>query len=330
MKGGRWVLLSAVVLVLAAAAGSLSRLRHESEQPVTPARRIVEPVPVSELNLPARIEAQHVVTAGEHASGQLQAFLVDVGQEVFEGQLLARLSNQGLDAARELATTAAQSAQDRVSKIEAGIIAARLEASRARADAMRARTEFDRAERTYRRQRMLHDAGATPRLTYEKSEREYETSRTEVDSLDALARQAETRVNALLAELQGAKQLLEDKTHQLEELQSGSQPTEVRCPAAGIILRRHGEVGKLHDEGTPMFDIAVDLSQLKAVTEVDPSVLPRIKTGQPALIVLADLQSQGFSGNVTAVDRQQVTVAFVTTNPAVRPGMSAQVRIQLN
>lgn len=79
-----------------------------------------------------------------------------------------------------------------------------------------------------------------------------------------------------------------------------------------------------------MFDIAVDLSQLKAVTEVDPSVLPRIKTGQPALIVLADLQSQGFSGNVTAVDRQQVTVAFVTTNPAVRPGMSAQVRIQLN
>ena len=93
------------------------------------------------------------------AGGTVAEFLVDVGQDVFEGAVLARISNQGLEAADENARAALELAQSRVEKAGAAIIAARLEATRARADAVRARGEFDRAQRTYQRQKMLHRRG---------------------------------------------------------------------------------------------------------------------------------------------------------------------------
>ena len=330
---GKWLLLSVTVILAAIAAGALSVLRKERAEKAEPPRAaaVVQPPspPPNEVSLPGRIQAQHVVPVGEQIEGNIDSFLVDVGQEVFEGQLLARMTNLGLETARESALTSAQSAQDRVNKIEADIIAARLEASRARADAIRSRNEYDRAERTYHRQQVLNNAGATPRMTYEKSQRDYEKAQMEYDSLDTLARQADSRVNELNEQLQNARRLLDDKKQQLEGLQTSMQGMEVHAPVAGVIVGRRGEVGKPHERGTVLFDIASDLSQLEVALEPEPPVLARIRPGQQALVIVADLQGQGIPGTVKDVENTVVKVAFTSPTAALRPGMTAQVRIRV-
>jgi multidrug efflux pump subunit AcrA (membrane-fusion protein) len=329
---GKWVLVSASVILAAIAAGALSVLRKEraeKAEPPRPAAAVEAPAPPNEVSLPGKILALHVVPVGEQIEGNIDSFLADVGQEVFEGQLLARMTNLGLETARESATSSLQNAQDRVNRIETAIIAARLEASRARADAIRSRTEFERAERAYHRQQVLNNAGATPRMTYEKSQRDFEKSQSDYDSLDALGKQAESRVSELNEQLQNAQKVLDDKRQQLESLQGSMQAMEVHAPAAGVIVGRRGEVGKPHEHGIALFDIASDLSQLQVALEPEPPILARIRPGQQALVIVADLQGQGIPGTVKDVENTVVKVAFTSPTPVLRPGMTAQVRIRL-
>ena len=330
---GKWVLLSVSVVLVAIAAGALSVLRQEhaaKQEAVRPAAPEPPPAPPSEVSLPGKIQAQHIVPVAQQIDGTVESFLADVGQDVFEGQLLARVSSQGLETARESAQASVQSAQDRIGKLEADIIAGRLEASRARADAIRSRGEYDRAERTYRRQQMLHGAGATPRLTYEKSERDYSKAQVEFDSLDTLARQAESRVSDLNEQLQNAHKLLDDKKQQLEDIQTNLQAMEVHAPVGGIVVARHGEVGKPHEDGMAMFEIATDLAALQVIVEPEPPMLARIKPGQQALVIVADLQGQDIPALVKDVRDSVVHIGFTSPSAVLRPGMTAQVRIKLD
>jgi multidrug efflux pump subunit AcrA (membrane-fusion protein) len=173
----KWLLAGGAVVLVALAMGALTRLRHEASEKAPESRKpSAAAASPRELSLPGKIQAQHVVPVSAPVTGTIDAFLVDVGQDVYEGQLLARIASQGLESAREEAIRTAQNAQEKVNAICARIIAAP-EASRARADANRSCDQFDRAEKNSLRQQMLQREGATPRLVYEKAEREFETAR---------------------------------------------------------------------------------------------------------------------------------------------------------
>ena len=88
----------------------------------------------NEITLSGNIEPKHVVAVGAAVQGNIEAFLADVGDEVFEGQVLARIGSAGLESTREQAQSDAEHAQDQVTRAEASVNTARLEASRA--DAM--------------------------------------------------------------------------------------------------------------------------------------------------------------------------------------------------
>jgi len=140
---GKWLLAGGSVILVALAMGALTRLRHEASEETPAAQKATAgESPPGELSLPGRIQAQHVVPVGAPVTGTIDSFLVDIGQDVSEGQLLARIASHGLESAREEAVRAAQNAQEKVNSIEGRIIAARLEASRARADASRSRDQF--------------------------------------------------------------------------------------------------------------------------------------------------------------------------------------------
>ena len=324
---GNWVLAGVAVVLIAAAAGALSRLRRTPVE-VVPAPKAAPAAPPGEVSLPGKIAAQHVTSVTPQVAGQIEALLADVGQEVSEGQLLARLSNQGLETARQFAATEHESAQARVSKIESGILAARLEASRAQADLSRARSEFEKAQRAYQRQKLLNEDGATPRLTFQKSEKDFQLAESDYNGSEALARQAGVRVTELTGELESARRILDDKSRQLEEAQYGVAEAEVHSPVNGLVVARRGEVGQQLEPGAELFQIATDLAALLVDVEPEPPVLARLKPGQPALVFVADVP-EGIPGQVTQVQGGHASVAFVTPSTLVRPGMTAQVRIRL-
>src|SRR5207237_7889373 len=140
--------------LVAIAVTMLSRVSAKKTKPAVPMTQVPSPV---EVHLSGKIRAQSVVSVAPPVEGTVGALFVDVGQEVFEGQLLARITNEGLETGQQAAQRELESAQSRVNTLESQVIAARLEASRAQADLSRARGEYERLDKLYRRQQMLYN-----------------------------------------------------------------------------------------------------------------------------------------------------------------------------
>ena len=317
-------------IALGIGAGALSLRKRPAPAPPSRVSAAVMPA-AKEVTLQGKIRAQHVVGVAAQASGIVEAFLVEPGQEVFQGQVLARIGAQGLESARETAAAALERAQEQVTKAEAAVAGARLEVSRAEADVQRSQMAVDRLEKTYLRQRTLLAAGATPRLTFEKAEHEYESAQQEFTAVDAAARSGREHVQAALKQVEAAKRIVEDKVGQLEEAQADLQAAEVHSPVDGYVISRQGEVGKPAEEfGEEFFRIASDLSALEVTVEPAPDVLKRIHPGQQALVLLLDLQSSAMEGIVNKIGDTQVIVEFTSASPAIKPGMLADVRFKLD
>jgi multidrug resistance efflux pump len=330
MRGKRLLIWGTVALA-AVAAGALSMLRHRAAPPPSkPGAAAPAPVRAGEVLLTGKVRARNVVGVGATVQGNIEVFLAEIGQEVEEGQLLARVANPGLETGRELADVALNNAQVRVTKIEAALTSARLESSRAGADASRARDDMDRAEKNYRRQTMLHREGATPRLSFEKSSSEFDTSRSEYDGLAKLAKLADERIQSLLDELQSARKIYEDKQKQLDYAVTALADAEIRAPADGVVVSRKGEVGKSGmEQGGDLFLIATDTLELEVFLEPDPPTLKRIQPGQDALVMISDMREEPIPGKVAKIENGNVLVDFTSPDPAIKPGFLAQVRIRV-
>ena len=61
---------------------------------------------------------------------------------------------------------------------------------------------------------------------------------------------------------------------------------------------------------------------------VEAPALQRIRPGQDALVIVADLNGV-IPASVKEVKGNDVTLSFVSPSPVIRPGMTAQVRLKL-
>lgn len=329
MRTGKLVPLTALALLALAAAAFLLLRRRAPPAPSTqPAGSSA--VLASELHLDGTIRARQIVAVPAPVEGILEQFMVEPGQEVFEGQLLGRIHNGGLEAARQAAQADLERAEARVRALESGLIAARLEASRSRAEADRVRGEFERIERNYQRHQFLFKEGAVAKLVFEKVQKEYETARQDKESVEEMARLAEERVAAMTKELDSARTVLEERREALEQARQNLAATEVHSPVDGVLLARNRQVGDpVGPHVQDLFQIAVDLSWLEVVVEPEPPALERIREGQPALVEVVEGPPSGMPGKVVAIDQGRVVIEFSNPSPSVKPGMTAHVRISL-
>lgn len=328
---GKWLLFGTTVVLLAVAAGAASVIWRERMHPPAKPQPSAPPVlPGAEISLSGKIQAIHVTNVPVPTDGKIEIFQVDVGQEVSQGQLLAQITSESLNASQEEAARDLEQVDARVKSIESSIIAARLESSRARANASRAAGELDRADKAYQRQKTLLNAGATPKLAFEKAEKEYLTTRSEADTLAALARQAEERVAAMNADLDAVKKTLDEKTRALDDIKGELAASEVRSPVDGVVVGRRGEAGDSVDQSMKdLFQIATDLNLLAVTVEPQPALLARIRPGQDALITVAEVPNENLAGVVKTVADGKVMVEFTSPTPLIKPGLTAQVTIKL-
>jgi multidrug efflux pump subunit AcrA (membrane-fusion protein) len=329
---GKWLLISVLAVCAGIGGGALSlRYRRPAPAPPPHAGAAAAVISTTDVTLSGTIRPQHVTGVGSSVDGNIEAFMVEVGQEVFQGQVLARIGAGGLESEREAAAHAAESAQDQVSKAEAAVTTARLEASRAEADSLRARMALDRAQKVYARQQTLHAAGATPRLTYEKAQAEFEAALHESEIKDAAAKAGNDTIQAMVQGLATSKKMLAAKSQELEDAQGALEAAEVRAPVDGLVVGRKGEVGKpAREAGEAMFEIATDVFALEVSIDPPAAVWKRLQPRQPALVIVPDLQTGGMPAEVKEIKEDgQVVVEFNSTVPAVKPGMRADVRLKL-
>lgn len=331
-RNKRLVKLGLAVAVLIAAASTWILVRRGAAPAPSakagPAQKALPP----EVLLAGTIRARHIVQVPAPVEGILERYMAEPGQEVFEGQLLARIHNEGLESEQQAARADLERVEGRVRALESALIAARLEASRARAEAERVRDEYERARRTFERQQFLFQEGAVAKLTFERSKKEFEAASQQFESADSMARLAEDRVDSLTKELDAARKRLEEAREAFEAAQRKLEATEVHSPVDGVLLARNRQVGDPVGPHVPdLLQIAVDLSVLEVVVEPEPPVLERLSIGQPVLVEVAEGPPGALAGRIIAVEKDgRVVVEFANPSPAVKPGMNAQVRIALS
>lgn len=327
---GKWLLFAGTVLLLSVAAGTLSVLRKPQPGPAAAPPKPPAEEAGPEVSLPGKIAARNIAAIAAPIDGIVEEISLAPGVEVFEGQLLARISNGGLNAARDVANADAERAQAKLTSLEGAMIAARLEASRAEADASRARADAERAEKVFERQRMLMREGATPRLVYEKAEKEFRRATTEADNLTAVEKQAAERVEFLTRDIDLAKRNVDEKNDAMENLKLEVEAGDVVSPVDGILIAVRAQPG---DEVTraikDLFQIAIDLGNLEIAVEPTPPQLARIKAGQPALVHLTESGHEGLPGEVREVKDGKAVIDFQSPDPSIKPGLTAQVRIRV-
>lgn len=324
---GKWLLIAVAAVLAGAAGGALSL--HWRGRTAPPARTTgAALIPTgSEVTLSGKLRPQHVTSVKADIDGDVDAFLVDVGEDVFTGEVLARIGASGLEGERDAAAAAVSAAEQQVSRAETNVANARLEASRAEADQQRARAALDRIRAVYERQQTLNKAGATPRITWEKAQRDFQSAQQEYDVMDKAARLSADQVQSALNALSAAQKDVLGRNQELEAARTGLQSAQVLSPVDGTVVARNGEVGK--PAGADLFDIATDMYALEVALEPAPQVLQRLQPGQPALVLILDLQNAGIPGEIKEIQDKEVVVEFNCTLAAVRPGMPVDVRLKL-
>jgi multidrug resistance efflux pump len=322
----RWIIVAGAVLVVAAGAAIAIHARRPKPAPVAVAP---PPAPSTESNLTGRVEPRTIVSVGAPIGGVIEAYFLDVNQPVYKDQLLGRIHNPEAESGIAKAQLALDTAQTRVTTLSGQQLAAKLEVSRTEAEQTRARNDLDRLEKNYQRQKGLWDVGATPRLVFEKAEKDYNDAKAAIERADAAAQDAQAHGTQIAADFDVANQAVEQATTAVDRAKADLNHGEIHSPADGIILARKGAPNDPVDSNSKdLFQIATDLTQLQ-VTLTPPSAdLGRIHAGQPVSIHVPELSPDEIPGKVRGISGNQVTVDFTSPTPAAKLFLAAQVKIK--
>ncbi|HUP05118.1 MAG TPA: hypothetical protein VMU19_14075 [Bryobacteraceae bacterium] len=329
----KWIAGGAALVVIAAAGGGIAwRLRHRAPQgPARAAGAVALPVDTGIVTLTGTIRAQHVVNFGPTASGNIEAFMADVGDEVSEGESVARVGVIGLDAQRENAAEDVRRAQDRVTQAQEAVKEAKLEESRSAADLDKARTVLQQLQDYYAKEKVRIDAGAIPRREFEKVQADRQDAQHAYDVMEKAWRAATDNIKATQEMADRAQGPLDAAQQKLQDMQSQMDAAEVRSPVEGWVVGRQGQVGQPADSaGDQMFLVATDLVYLEVALDPKPEILKRVYPGMQTLVLIPELTDAAISGDVKAIQDKQIIVEFESSMPAIRPGMKADVRLKLN
>jgi uncharacterized protein YkvS len=125
-----------------------------------------------------------------------------------------------------------------------------------------------------------------------------------------------------------AQKALEENEKEQEEVAAMVVSGDVISPVNGFVISRRGAVGQ---EATydmeDLFQIAVNLTALRAVADIPPDLRKKVRAGQEAVIQIAEL-ADGVPATVTEVRDNQVVIDFTSPNPLIKPGITAQIAIK--
>ncbi|HSW51394.1 MAG TPA: biotin/lipoyl-binding protein, partial [Bryobacteraceae bacterium] len=242
---GRWLLIGGTLILAAIGAGALMLLRHRGTDvpPGTSATPAAAPSDGSTLTLPGRIEALEVVPVPVPFDGTIQSLAANVGQDVFEGDLLAEIRSSDLLSQRELATAELNRMTNRLTTVESNLIAARLEAARFRESAGAARGAVEDAQKALQRQQMLYSKGATARQNLERAQAAVDSATETYEGQRGLAGMADARAAELAKDLEAQQQAVADKSKELEDASDQVASGDIRSPVSGYVVGRKGQPG---------------------------------------------------------------------------------------
>ncbi len=237
------------------------------------------------------------------ASGIVKKLLVDYGDHVTKGQLLAQLDKVEIEAQVEQSRAALEAAQANFKSTQADFERAKVDAEGP--DVPLLKRAYDRATGMAKDGVVSASALDDAEKNYEMSLNKQNVSKAQVTVLKAKIAQAEAQV-------------AEDQAN-LKQLEEQLSYTDIVSPIDGIVLSRDVQMGDavssilvLGSSATLVMTLG-DTSEVYVKGKVDESDIGKVYLGQPARIKVESFKDKTFTGKVTKISPMGVEKDNVTT-----------------
>ena len=276
-----------------------------------------------------KIEPLSKVEVKSKANGIIKALMVDVGDAVTEGQILAELDKEDLEAQ-------VRGAKATLDGDTANLQLAITEESRARIEAANPELQF--ARRDFERLKGLFRDKIASQQQLDDAERAYEVSQNRQQLLDATVKSAAAQIDQARARVAAAKAALDRAEENLSY-------ATIRAPINGVVLNRDTEVGdavssilNLGSAATLIMTLG-DMSTVYIKGEVDEADIGKADCGQRVRTKVEAFPNESFDGRVKRIapmgkEQNNVTtfeVRVTISNPQskLRVKMTANAEIVL-
>lgn len=329
-KSRKWIWIGVVVLLLAGAGLGVRAALKPSNAIDASKLAAVERGPIARsVVATGKIEPRATVEVKSKASGIVQKILVDYGDFVRQGQVLAELDKELLHAQVREAKANLEAAQAAQQSAEASLERNKVDAEGP--DVPYLKSQMDRTQR-------LIQEGLAPKSNIDDAEKLYQMAlNKKAVSIRSLA------VNR--AEIAKAKAQVAQASAVLERSEEDLRNATIVSPIDGLVLARNVEVGNavssilvLGSQATQLFSLG-DVSDVFVRGKVDQADIGKVYNGQLARITVESFRDKKFEGRVykispLGVEKENVTTFEVQVsihNPTreLKANMSANAEIIL-
>jgi len=250
-----------------------------------------------------KVEPITKVEVKSKASGIVKKLLVQAGDKVKKGQLLAQLDKEEIQAQVAQSQAALQAA-------EASLKGSEADYERAKVDAEG--PDVPLLKRAYERAIGMAKEGVVSTSALEDAQKNYELSLNKQNVSKA-------QLVVLRAKIgQSEAQVAQDRAN-LKQLEEQLGYTDIESPIDGVVLSRDVEMGDavssilvLGSSATLVMTLG-DTSEVYVKGKVDESDIGKVYLGQPARIKVESFKDKTFNGKVTRISPMGVEKDNVTT-----------------
>lgn len=228
--------------------------------------------------------------------GRLKERLVDEGQQIKAGQIVARLEDDELKDERRLRAADQLAAQAALADLKAG--SRKEEIAATAATLARLRAEADRASQDAARAEALFKKEVIPR-------KELDAARAARDAAAAAVREGEERLQ--LTKIGPRPDAVKQAQARLEAAGAARSLADTRlsqsvlaAPQSGTVLAKHAEPGELLAAGSPVITVG-RLDEVWVRAFVPETQLGRIKLGQKATVTSDTWKGREYQGTVSFI-----------------------------
>ena len=233
---------------------------------------------------------------GFQVAGRIDTILVDEGDRVKDGQMLARLDQSTLDAQRAQAVAQLAGAQALLTELERGT---RVQDVRQGRDAVTAANQrLADAQRDLDRSRNLFDGGAVSRETLDKSQLAFDVAQSQHDQAAQALQLLEIgprpeRIDAQRAAVAQARAAVQ----QVNALLANSV---ILAPFDGVVTVKDREIGETVTPGEPVLTVT-NLNDRWVRIYIPETQVGAVHLGEPATITADTYRGKLYRGEVSFI-----------------------------